>query len=64
VLCELAGRAVEEERFVFCDGALAVVKRGYTFEEFLDSAFGAIRRDAIERRPAWFLMIFPNAAAA
>lgn len=49
VLCELAARAIEEERFVFCEGALAVVKRGYTFEEFLDSAFGAIRRDAIER---------------
>ena len=49
VLCELAGRAVEEERFVLCDGALAVVKRGCTFEQFLDSVFGAMRRDAIER---------------
>jgi uncharacterized membrane protein len=49
VLCELAGRAVEEERFVFCDGALAVVKRGCTFDQFLDSAFGAMRRDAIGR---------------
>jgi uncharacterized membrane protein len=58
VLCELAGRGLEEERFVFCDGALAVVKRGCTFEEFLDSAFSALRRDAIERPDMTIQLLF------
>lgn len=47
VLCELATRAVPEEQYVFCEGELALVRRGITFEQHVELALAPIRRDAI-----------------
>jgi uncharacterized membrane protein len=49
VLCELAGRSPEEQRYYYVDGKLALIKRSRSFEDIVQGALAPIRREARDK---------------